>query len=197
MENIKENIKNNLIMLRKNKKLTQKQLAEKFNYSDKAVSRWENGDSMPDIDVLISLCSFYEVEFEWLIKQHTEPPKLSDKNFSSSIKIIVALLFLVSCYAIATIIFVYNKIYFFNDAWIVFLWALPISLLFISLCSFKWWQPLVTVIFVSICMWATITCSFLQALPERSAWPVFLIGIPVQAIIVLIYQLDKHRKNST
>ena len=46
MENIKENIKENLIMLRKSKKLTQKQLAEKFNYSDKAVSRWENGKGL-------------------------------------------------------------------------------------------------------------------------------------------------------
>lgn len=194
MENIKENIKENLIMLRKSKKLTQKQLAEKFNYSDKAVSRWENGESMPDIDVLISLCKFYEVEFEWLIKKNTEPPKLKNKNCSNRIKIIIALLFFVSCYAVATIIFVYNKIYFSNDAWILFLWALPVSLLLISLCSFKWWSTLTTTILVSLCMWATITCSFVQALPATNAWPIFLIGVPIQAIIVLIHQLDKQRK---
>ena len=180
--------------LRTEKGLTQKQLAEKFNYSDKAVSRWENGESMPDIDVLISLCKFYEVEFDWLIKKHTEPPKITDKNFSMRIKIIIALLFLVSCYAVATIIFVYNKIYNTNDFWMVFLWAMPASLLLISLCSFKWWPTLTTTILVSLCMWSTITCSFLQALPGTNAWPIFLIGVPIQAIIVLIHQLDKQRK---
>ena len=194
MENIKENIKENLIMLRKSKKLTQKQLAEKFNYSDKAVSRWENGESMPDIDMLISLCKFYDVEFEWLIKKHTEAPKLINKNFSNQIKIIIALLFMVSCYAIATIIFVYNKIYNSNNLWMIFLWAIPVSLMLISLCSFKWWSTLTTTILVSLCMWTTITCSFLHTLPETSTWPVFLIGIPIQAIIVLIHQLDKQRK---
>ena len=183
-----------ILELREKNGLSQEELAKKVMVTRQAVSRWENGESMPDIDVLISLCKFYEVEFEWLIKKNTEPPKLKNKNFSNRIKIIIALLFFVSCYAVATIIFVYNKNYASSDAWMVFLWALPASLLLISLCSFKWWSTLTTTILISLCMWATIACSFVQALPATNAWPVFLIGVPIQAIIVLIHQLDKQRK---
>ena len=64
MENVKQNISKNLIMLRKNKKMTQKDVAKEFNYSDKAVSRWEIGESMPDIDVLLKICDFYGVNFD-------------------------------------------------------------------------------------------------------------------------------------
>ena len=107
MEDIKQNISKNLIMLRKNKKLTQKDVAREFNYSDKAVSRWEIGDSMPDIDVLLKLCEFYGVEFDWLIHSHEEVPKQKN-NIKAQIKIAIALLLVVSCYTLATIIFVYN-----------------------------------------------------------------------------------------
>jgi transcriptional regulator with XRE-family HTH domain len=48
-ENVKEIIASNLASLRREHKLTQQQLAEKLNYSDKAVSRWENAETLPDI----------------------------------------------------------------------------------------------------------------------------------------------------
>ena len=53
--------------LRKNKGLTQEQLAERFYVSPRTVSRWENGNNMPDVDVLIGLADFYEVDIRELI----------------------------------------------------------------------------------------------------------------------------------
>lgn len=53
--------------LRKNKGLTQEQLAEHFCVSSRTVSRWENGNNMPDIDILIELADFYEVDIRELI----------------------------------------------------------------------------------------------------------------------------------
>lgn len=47
--------------LRKEKALTQEQLAEKFGVSNRTVSRWENGNNMPDISILIELADFYGV----------------------------------------------------------------------------------------------------------------------------------------
>ena len=75
MEDIKKNISVNLAMLRKSRKITQQKLAADINYSDKAVSRWEVGDSLPDIGVLLELCEYYGVDFEWLIHSHEEAPK--------------------------------------------------------------------------------------------------------------------------
>ena len=55
MENIKEIIAGNLVALRKSKRMTQQELAEKLNYSDKAVSRWEHAETLPDIETLCKI----------------------------------------------------------------------------------------------------------------------------------------------
>lgn len=53
--------------LRKEKGLTQEQLAEQLNVSQRTVSRWETGSVMPDIEVLLSLADFYEVDLRALL----------------------------------------------------------------------------------------------------------------------------------
>ena len=47
--------------LRKEKDITQEQLAEKINVSGRTVSRWETGSNMPDISLLAELAEFYDV----------------------------------------------------------------------------------------------------------------------------------------
>jgi len=69
MENIKEIIAKNLVELRKANKLTQGALAEKLNYSDKAVSRWEHAETLPDIETLCRICDIYGVNFEYLLQK--------------------------------------------------------------------------------------------------------------------------------
>jgi len=48
--------------LRKEKKLTQEQLVERFHITDRTVSRWENGNNMPDLSILVDLADFYDVD---------------------------------------------------------------------------------------------------------------------------------------
>lgn len=65
MDQIK--IGNFLKELRKEKSLTQEQLAEHFNVSSRTVSRWENGNNMPDISILVELAEFYGIELREII----------------------------------------------------------------------------------------------------------------------------------
>ncbi|MBR6622394.1 MAG: helix-turn-helix transcriptional regulator [Ruminococcus sp.] len=53
--------------LRKDKGLTQEQLAEEFGVSSRSVSRWENGNTMPDISIIIELADFYDVDIREII----------------------------------------------------------------------------------------------------------------------------------
>lgn len=53
--------------LRNEKKLTQEQVAEKFNVSNRTVSRWENGNNMPDLDILIEIADFYGIDLRNLL----------------------------------------------------------------------------------------------------------------------------------
>ena len=54
--------------LRKEKELTQEQLAEKFGVSSRSVSRWENGNTMPELGILVELADYYEVDIKEIIE---------------------------------------------------------------------------------------------------------------------------------
>ena len=70
MEDLKIIFAQNLIMLRKQMKLTQIELAEKINYSDKAISKWERGESIPDVSVLLNLAKLFGVDIDFLVTEH-------------------------------------------------------------------------------------------------------------------------------
>ncbi len=53
--------------LRKENELTQEQLAEKFGVSSRSVSRWENGNTMPELGILVELADYYEVDIKEII----------------------------------------------------------------------------------------------------------------------------------
>ena len=70
--------------LRKDKGLTQEQLAEHFYVSSRTVSRWENGNNMPDVDILIELADFYEVDIRDLIHGERENENM-DKEIKKTV----------------------------------------------------------------------------------------------------------------
>ena len=70
--------------LRKEKNLTQEQLAEKFYTSRRTVSRWETGSNMPDLDVLIDLADFYGVELRELLDGERKSEKM-DKELEETV----------------------------------------------------------------------------------------------------------------
>lgn len=72
MEDLKAVIAKNITELRKENKLTQLELAEKLNYSDKSVSKWERGESIPDVIVLKELADLFGVSVDYMLKPHKE-----------------------------------------------------------------------------------------------------------------------------
>ena len=75
---LKSIVANNLTELRKEKGLTQIQLAELFNYSDKAVSKWERGDTLPDLETLKALADYYQVTLDYLVHEGSRKDKSQD-----------------------------------------------------------------------------------------------------------------------
>ena len=68
--------------LRKEKELTQEQLAEKFGVSSRSVSRWENGNTMPELGILVELADYYEVDIKEIIdgERKSEIMKVEEKE---------------------------------------------------------------------------------------------------------------------
>ena len=72
-EKIKSQIGNNIAAYRKQSNMTQAELAERLNYSDKAVSKWERGESLPDVMTLIQLAQVLGVSVDHLLKRDEAP----------------------------------------------------------------------------------------------------------------------------
>jgi len=71
--------------LRKDKGLTQEQLAEQFNISSRTVSRWETGSNMPDVNMLIELADFYDVDIREIIDGERKSENM-DNNTKDTLK---------------------------------------------------------------------------------------------------------------
>ena len=71
-----------LKQLRKEKNMTQEQLAERFYVSSRTVSRWETGSSLPDLGILVELADFYEVDIREIIdgERKSETMNIDTKN---------------------------------------------------------------------------------------------------------------------
>ena len=77
MENIKSIVAKNISELRQSNNMTQLELAEKINYSDKAISKWERAESCPDITVLVQIAELFGVTVDYLVKEESSVRTIS------------------------------------------------------------------------------------------------------------------------
>lgn len=73
--------------LRKEKELTQEQLAEQLNVSNRSVSRWETGSTLPDISLLIELAEFYDVDIKEIIDGERKSEKMNEEVKETLVKV--------------------------------------------------------------------------------------------------------------
>lgn len=195
MSEIKSVIASNIIYLRKEKKWTQAELAEKLNYSDKAVSKWERGESVPDIETLKNIADLFEVTVDFLLSENA-PEQLETfkpKNQNKSNQLVITLLAVCMIWLVATIVYVYSQINLSYNFWTVFVWAVPISCLVLSVFNYKWGKRKLSVYINSIFIWTTLASVYLQFL-SYNLWLIFFVGIPLQILTILWAGLKPKKK---
>lgn len=195
MDELRKIIGNNLADLRKRKGLTQIELAEKFNYTDRAVSKWENGDTLPDVEVLYQLCEFYDVTLDYLTHEDNSLyVKDEGKEPSFVNKISISALNISFVWVLATAIFVISLLRDKPPLWQAFVWAVPGSALFGAFFNHKFFHKrLVSFICASLFIWGAITATYLSFLP-MNLWPLFIIGIPTQASLFFYLNIKSLQK---
>ena len=193
---IKVNLAENLVKYRKHFNLTQAELAEKLNYSDKAVSKWERGESVPDLAVLKQIADFYNVTIDTLI---SEPTKIATKkdNVRAKIRQIIAICSTMLVWLVAMCTFAFLNIIIpgIKHTWLSFIYAIPITCIVLLVLTSVWKKKITSAIIISLLVWSTITSIFLSLLfmlqsPPAQLWQVFLIGIPLQ---ILTFFWSKYR----
>ena len=195
-----KNLSENLIALRKSRKLTQQTLSKEINYSDKSISRWENGDNLPDVSILLKICDFYGVDISYLFEKHETAPKFTKKPINEkttfNMQISVILLIFAVSFALATFFYVYTLLSGGTGEWRFFILSIPVSLFLSLFFVIRWWNKIIVTVFASLLLWSTITYLFFQYFHSLVSWSLFLIGAPVQMIIILLVNISKGKKNS-
>ena len=183
MEELKKIVGKNLTLLRKEKKMTQLEIAELFNYSDKAVSKWENGDTLPDLETLYKLATFYGVTIDYLTKDSKSYEK--DKyRLRTPNKISITCLLVSLVWMLATIIYVWLLLFNNINYWQTFVWAVPVSCVVLFTINHIWGKRIYIFYISTIFIWSLITSCYLSFL-SFNPWPLFILGIPAQVCLVL------------
>ena len=190
MENLNFVIAKNLTALRKNNKLTQLELAKLLNYSDKAVSKWENGESVPSIDVLHRISKIYNVSLDYIVGEKAADTPVSVTSEIRKKRIIITLLSVLAVWFVAMLF--YTAIDIFSDykIWILFCWAVPASMIVTIVFDALWNRHRLLFWLVSVLIWSFLICLSLQFF-NYNIWQILFIGIPLQIGAVLWAKLLK------
>lgn len=196
-KDIKQIVAKNLANLRKNKKITQTELAEQFGYSDKAISKWENGDTLPDIQTLYQLCEFYNVTLDFLVSEQSFDEKIKYINHLNKKVIInnslIELLYCSFVWILAVIIYVYLYTFSEINYWQIFIWAIPATTIVMLLFTKVRKQKLYTFIVRSLFFWTLVTACYIQFI-EYNIWPLFFLMIPIQVALILTIAINDKLK---
>lgn len=182
MNNIREIVANNIVTLRKQNGYTQIELSEKINYSDKAISRWEKGEVLPDIETLDNLANIFDVPLSYMLEEHQDAKPVSNSQLTN--KLAVALVSISVVWLVATIVFVYLKMFYQFNYWQVFIWAVPASVIIGLYFCRKWGNRLAKTILTSLLVWTVVAGLYLQFI-QYNLWLLFLVAVPMQVVIIL------------
>lgn len=189
MENLKNILAQNLVRLRKASNMTQSELAEKLSYSDKAVSKWERGESLPDIEILYEISKLYNVTIDELL---SEEVKINHtKKLKTKMRFIISLISSLLVWLIATIVFVF-LVWLNPDKerqWLVFIYAILVSSIVVLVFNSIWGNKMLNCLIVSVLMWTIILSIFLTVPKFDNSYLIFFIAIPVQIIILCWFGL--------
>ncbi|MBR6702952.1 MAG: helix-turn-helix transcriptional regulator [Clostridia bacterium] len=191
MENtneINKKIAKNLSYYRKSANLTQAELAEKINYSDKSVSKWESGNGAPDIYILLQLAELFGVSLNDLVAGDT-PEK--PKKKSGGLHLLIMLLSSGMVWLVATFFFVTMVLLKPNGSWwLAFLYGVMANAILLVVYASIWHYRFLNFLSTSVLIWISLTCLYLtinavSAEEYTGLWCVFLLGIPLQVLEVL------------
>lgn len=205
-EKLKNLIGTNIAAYRKRGGLTQADLAKKLNYSDKAVSKWERGESVPDVLTLAQLAEQFGITVNDLV---TDPNALPEQTGAvqqamgkvvertlkrKANKNIILGLSSILVWFVALFAYVVLSSVGVPYSWLAFFYAVPAdAIVLLSLRSawrdFRWNRAL-----ISIIMWGVLLSFYmtLLILLHVSVWRIFLLGIPGQLAILLWFRMFRH-----
>lgn len=197
---LKQIIADNISSLRRDAGMTQAELAENLNYTDKAVSKWERGESCPDITVLKNIADLFGVTVDYLISEKHEkseivPEPTKKRRFGNHMSITFISILLVWLVATFTFVLIDLISTDFTRHWLAFVYAVPVSMIVWLVFNSIWFSTRKNFLIISLLMWTFLAALYFSLLPAHNIWQIFFLGIPGQAIIFLWSRIKGKPKN--
>lgn len=207
MYDVKPIAAKNITALRQSAGMTQSELAEKLNYSDKAVSKWERGESVPDVSVLYEISRIFGVTLDHLITDHDKEPgestaaasperavKSADQTTVKNRSFVTAMSILL-VWLVATSVFVILDIVLPAAAVahrLAFVYAPPASLIVWLVLNTVWFNRRRNFLIIALLVWSLLGAFCVTMLTFGfNVWKIMILGIPGTVIIILWSRINR------
>jgi transcriptional regulator with XRE-family HTH domain len=190
VEDIKPIIAKNITALRQNAKLTQIELAERLNYSDKAVSKWERAESIPDITVLKTIADMFDVPLDYLVRENSELPVQEIQEEPAphkrrNRKVVTALSILLVWFVATTVFVILDASVNSQLNFLCFAYAVPVSMIVWLVMNSIWFNTRKNYLIISLLMWTVLgSVGLTLALVHINIWKLAILGLLGQVIII-------------
>ena len=204
MEDIKSVIAKNIYTLRTANKMTQLEMAERLNYSDKAVSKWERAEGLPDVVVIKQIADMFGVTVDYLMSteeeravkglvQEKQVVEQGPRKYTPAHRLITV----ISLIGIWTISLGLFFIFWTQElfVWQVFVYTLPVFFITWLVFNSTWGNRRNNLYIVSALVWSILLVLYV-ALLKYNVWMIFLLGIPAQIIVYLSFRINRVRKRA-
>lgn len=192
MDELKAIFAANLIRLRTAAGMTQAELGEQLHYTDKAVSKWERAESLPDAYVLKQTAAIFHVTVDDLLTSHdvwTPPPTLRTEKETYS-RIFIILCAIASIWTLCMVEFVIVWIVLDTIQWIVFVAAVPLSLTALLVFDCAWYRGKHLMYILWVLVFSVVALVYLLLL-RYNFWQMFLLLVPAEIVVYLACNIKK------
>lgn len=199
MEDIKNTVAKNITELRLLNNMTQIELAEKLNYSDKTISKWERAESTPDISVLVEIANLFGVSLDYLaglesIDEKVRENKQTEVKYNRRVITYISegSVWFAAIFAFIITLLITKEATF---QWLYFAYALPIGIIVRLVFNSIWFNPRNNYIIISALVWSILFAIHITFFYFKiNVGIIYLLGIAAQIIIILCSFIKKPKK---
>ena len=201
-EELKNRVGSGIARLRRERGLTQAELAERINYSDKAVSKWERGESLPDVLTLMNLAQILETDLNTLtgcgaqeaLPEVPEEPEITEKlppKHRRADRSAVQKLSSILVWVVALFLYMVLEAFEVPHLWLLFVLAVPANAIVLLSLRSAWkiygWNR----VLISVIMWGFLLVIYLLLwlVGHVNVWKILLMGILGQTAIGLWFKM--------
>lgn len=208
-EELKSRVGTNIARLRRERGMTQAELAEQINYSDKAVSKWERAESLPDVLTLLNLAEQLGTDLNTLTGLTAEPraeaapapeqPPEKKSPRRTADRGMIQKLSSILVWVVALFLYMVLDAFGVKHLWLLFVVAVPANAIVLLSLRAAWKLYGLNRILISVIMWGFLMTFYLLLLVagKVNVWRILPMGLLGQAAIILWFKMFRPVKEDT